>query len=92
MGQNLKAALINSVGLDVAGHAAMERSLCHEPDPKVGARYQFMAEIDGHMYRVEAERLGKKEEGGRMITEEEVERAVIEAFKAVFKRWKREEK
>jgi len=27
-----------------------------------------------------------------MITEEEVERAVIEAFKAVFKRWKREEK
>jgi len=27
-----------------------------------------------------------------MITEEEVERAVIEAFKVVFKRWKREEK
>ena len=27
-----------------------------------------------------------------MITEEEVERAVIEAFKAVFKKWKREEK
>ena len=61
MGQNLKDALINSVRLDVAGHAAMERSLGHEPNPNVGARYQFMAEIDGHMYRVEAECLWKKE-------------------------------
>ena len=61
MGKNLKAALINSVRLDVAGHAAMERSLGHEPDAKVGALYQFLAEIDGHMYRVEAERLWKKE-------------------------------
>jgi len=26
------------------------------------------------------------------VSEEEVERAVIEAFRAVFKRWKREEK
>ena len=92
MGQNLKAALISSVRLDVAGHAAMERSLGQEPDPKVGVCYQFLAEIDGHMYRVEAERLGKKEEGGRMITEEEVERAVIEAFRAVFRKWNREEK
>ena len=28
-----------------------------------GARYQFLAEIDGHMYRVEAECLWKKEGG-----------------------------
>jgi len=27
-----------------------------------------------------------------MITEEEVERAVTEAFKVVFRKWKREEK
>jgi len=31
-------------------------------------------------------------EGATMITEEEVERAVIEAFRAVFRKWKREEK
>ncbi len=61
--QNLEAALINSVRLDVAGHAAMERSLGHEPDAKVGALYQFLTEIDGHMYRVEAECLWKKEGG-----------------------------
>ena len=32
------------------------------------------------------------EEKKGMITEEEVERAVIEAFRAVFRKWKREEK
>ena len=58
---NLKSALISSIRLDVAGHAAMERMLGHEPAPKVGVCYQFMAEIDGHMYRVEAECPWKKE-------------------------------
>jgi len=34
----------------------------------------------------------RREDGAVMVTEEQVERAVIEAFRAVFKRWKREEK